>query len=300
MNKKDILTLSTYRGNTTICNHIFLVQAGITPQEAENKLLKAVLEFLSTDKGTEEVRQTCQDFNWGDALNTVPDEFYRKQGIDVMDGTPASITGNETHVGVDHDEVLLHPGYPTIVKELDTLHIVKLFANHEDGTYGDIYSQKWDYLENYEEDELMIGYGVCDPVTGFLLDESADFYETLEEAEAFARSMGAKPVVNIFEMEGAQLFDHVFPEEPVNVLLTGDGEDEEYEDLYQPQTLYCIEDVDGVTNFEVTSEGVDGWYETLIATFEKDGHVFEIKEKKHTSPKVGDRELLHDTMKVIR
>ncbi|AJD93714.1 hypothetical protein JMA_43970 (plasmid) [Jeotgalibacillus malaysiensis] len=209
MKAKDILTFSTYRGNTTVSNCIFLVQAGTTSQEAENKLRKAVLEFLSTDKGTEEVRQTCQDFNWGDALNTVPDEFYRKQGVDVLDGTPALITGNETNVDVNHDEVLLHPGYPTIVKELDTLNIVKLYASHEDGTYGDIYSQKWDYLENYDEDELMVGYGVSDPLTGFLVDESADFYETLEEAEAFALSMGAKPVINVFEGEGIEsTFSH--------------------------------------------------------------------------------------------
>lgn len=300
MKAKDILTLSTYRDGNTIGHHIFLVPAGMTTTEAETKIRTAILDYLSTDEGAGQVQLTCQDFNWGDAFNDVPDAFYQKHGIGVLDGTPASITGNHTSIEVIHDEVLLKPGHPTLVKEFDTLHITKLFANREDGTYGDIYSQKWDYLENYEEDEMMVGYGVYDPKTGFIVDEAADFYETLEEAEAFALSMGAKPVVNIFELEGAELFDHVFPAEPVNVVVSDDDDDFEAEDLYQPETLYCIEDIEGVTNFEVTSEGVDGWYETCVATFEKDGNVFEIKEKTHTSPKVGDSELLYDTMKAIR
>ena len=47
----------------------------------EDALREAVKEFLGTDQGIEAVKETMGDFNWGDAINMVPDEIWNKHGI---------------------------------------------------------------------------------------------------------------------------------------------------------------------------------------------------------------------------
>lgn len=70
----------------------------VNPEQA---LRNAVAEFLSTDAGKREVEQTCYDFNWGDAIMTVPDEIWRKHGLSLFKG---SVITRDIHV--DQDEVL--------------------------------------------------------------------------------------------------------------------------------------------------------------------------------------------------
>lgn len=47
----------------------------------EAALRDAVNEFLGTEEGIEAVKETMGGFNWGDAINMVPDEIWNKHGI---------------------------------------------------------------------------------------------------------------------------------------------------------------------------------------------------------------------------
>lgn len=62
------------------------------------------------------------------------------------------------------------------------LRIIQLFANEDNGIYGDIYSTVEEVLEEHPGATVLQGYGILDTETGFVVDESEDFYAT--EAEA--------------------------------------------------------------------------------------------------------------------
>lgn len=62
------------------------------------------------------------------------------------------------------------------------LRIIPLFANEDNGIYGDIYSTVEEVLEEHPGATVLQGYGILDEETGFVVDESEDFYAT--EAEA--------------------------------------------------------------------------------------------------------------------
>lgn len=62
------------------------------------------------------------------------------------------------------------------------LRVIELFANEENGIYGDIESTPEAVLEAHPGATVLKGYGILDEGTGFLVDESEDFYGT--EAEA--------------------------------------------------------------------------------------------------------------------
>ncbi len=66
------------------------------------------------------------------------------------------------------------------------LKIVSLFANkNEDGIYGDIYTSLEDCRNDHPNDEALVGFGVVDEDSGYLVDESDDFYPTEAEAQQF-------------------------------------------------------------------------------------------------------------------
>lgn len=62
------------------------------------------------------------------------------------------------------------------------LRIISLFANEDNGIYGDIYNTVEEVLEEHPGAVVLHGYGILDTETGFVVDESEDFYAT--EAEA--------------------------------------------------------------------------------------------------------------------
>lgn len=60
--------------------------------------------------------------------------------------------------------------------------IIPLFANEDNGIYGDIFNTEQEVLEAHPGVTVLNGFGILDTETGFLVDESEDFYAT--EAEA--------------------------------------------------------------------------------------------------------------------
>jgi len=79
------------------------------------------------------------------------------------------------------------------------LKIVQLFANkNTDDIYGDIYTSPKQCIADHPDDEVLVGYGVMDTMTEFLVDTSADFYRTEADAEAFIDAADdADPIVTV-------------------------------------------------------------------------------------------------------
>jgi hypothetical protein len=73
------------------------------------------------------------------------------------------------------------------------LKVVDYFANKENGSYGDIYSDVADLRKDHPKAEIIAGYGVLDTKTGFSPIESADWYWTREEAQAFIDAADDEP-----------------------------------------------------------------------------------------------------------
>ena len=56
-----------------------------------------------------------------------------------------------------------------------------------------------------------------------------------------------------------------------------------------------LEFMDGVTDIEQNSLGVDGWYETILHSFRYEGKLYSVEERSHVSDNVCDSKLLMDT-----
>lgn len=81
-----------------------------------------------------------------------------------------------------------------IVKEIGKYQIIKLFANtmytnddKENGVsyYGDIYTSKEEVLLNHPNSKVMSGYGIIDMETGFIPDDTPDWFNSVDEATSF-------------------------------------------------------------------------------------------------------------------
>ena len=83
----------------------FAVSDGVEDPEAA--LRAAVQDFI--DSGTEEsedaLKHACGDFNWGDAMNCIPDKYFVNRGLTPMQ------TNQAVTVAVNHDEVLDNTGF---------------------------------------------------------------------------------------------------------------------------------------------------------------------------------------------
>ena len=67
----------------------------------------AVAEFLTTEDGEESIEDTMGDFNWGDAMEYVPDDIWSKHGLRIKYANePYLISGSVLEVTVDQDERL--------------------------------------------------------------------------------------------------------------------------------------------------------------------------------------------------
>lgn len=74
----------------------FIVEDEVkNPEEA---LRNAVKDYLATEEGKEAIKETCEDFNWGDVFTYIPEEFLEKYGIHYSWASETSI--------VNQDEVL--------------------------------------------------------------------------------------------------------------------------------------------------------------------------------------------------
>jgi hypothetical protein len=70
----------------------------------EASLREAVKEFLGTEEGIEAVKQTMADFNWGDAIQMVPDEIWNKHGIYRANSVVEDIVVNQDETLCTGDE----------------------------------------------------------------------------------------------------------------------------------------------------------------------------------------------------
>ena len=64
----------------------------------EETLRQIVKDYLATEDGKEAIKETCNDFNWGDVFTYIPDEFFEKYGMNRSWASDSMI--------VDQDEVL--------------------------------------------------------------------------------------------------------------------------------------------------------------------------------------------------
>lgn len=63
------------------------------------------------------------------------------------------------------------------------LRIIPLYANEDNGIYGDIFNTAEEVLEAHPGATVLTGFGILDTETGFVVDESEDFYVTEAEAQ---------------------------------------------------------------------------------------------------------------------
>lgn len=70
-----------------------------------------------------------------------------------------------------------------IVKEIKSLGVAKVYANEDNGCYGDIFNTKQEVLECHPGAKVLEGYVVIDINSGYCPNESKDWHDTLEEAE---------------------------------------------------------------------------------------------------------------------
>lgn len=110
----------------------------------------AVEEYLWTEEANKMLTYTAGDYNWGDALSSVPDEVFAKHGISVRDETKTySISGEVFDVTVNQDEVLSrdYHSWPESV-----LHEILADSNHQ--SLNSVRAAIWSGdIELYEDSE---------------------------------------------------------------------------------------------------------------------------------------------------
>lgn len=84
----------------------FIAQDNVNnPEEA---MRKAIYDFLFTPEGKKMIVYSSGDYNWGDAVMSVTDEFWNKHGIQMKyDNQEYSVSGNTVEITVNQDEVLI-------------------------------------------------------------------------------------------------------------------------------------------------------------------------------------------------
>lgn len=112
MDTYQVVTLVRIRRDgieTEIWNDSFRVKTDkpLDDQTLLNKLRFCVKRYLQTDDGYEAIESTCNDFNWGDAIQEIPNEFWSQFGIHIvtLNDAPFHCCGG-TAILVNQDEVL--------------------------------------------------------------------------------------------------------------------------------------------------------------------------------------------------
>ena len=93
-----IITLDKIKGEENMVVSYRIREDVTSPEEA---LRAAVQDFINS--GTQESIKALEYaggcFNWGDAMSSIPNEYFIKRGL-----TP--IEGDSIDISVDHDEIL--------------------------------------------------------------------------------------------------------------------------------------------------------------------------------------------------
>lgn len=66
----------------------------------EQSMRAAVKEYLKTEEGKKAIKDTCNDFNWGDAVLYVPDKIWNKYGLYPLN------RNKSIDIKVNQDEIL--------------------------------------------------------------------------------------------------------------------------------------------------------------------------------------------------
>lgn len=76
-------------------------------QDPKKALRDAVLGYLSTPDGEQAYEQSCEDFNWGDAIMEIPSEYWMQHDIKPVNTVflpEAGVSYSFASVLVDQDE----------------------------------------------------------------------------------------------------------------------------------------------------------------------------------------------------
>ena len=77
----------------------------------EQTLRDAIRAYLLTEEGKASIKESSEDFNWGDAVLYVPDEFWNKHGIKEISEGESVILSHPIIINVDQDEILIPAEY---------------------------------------------------------------------------------------------------------------------------------------------------------------------------------------------
>lgn len=86
----------------------FLVENAENPEE---NFRAAIREYLLTDVGTESIKATSEDFNWGDSVLYVPDHIWNKHGIREIEDGEKIVFSHPFVIEVNQDEILIPEEY---------------------------------------------------------------------------------------------------------------------------------------------------------------------------------------------
>lgn len=115
-------------------DHFIVAENVVAENEApvssiEKAFRLAVEEYLWTEEANKMLTYTAGDYNWGDAMSSVPDEVFAKHGISVREADKTySISGDVFEITVNQDEVLSreYHSWPESV-----LHEILADSNHQ-------------------------------------------------------------------------------------------------------------------------------------------------------------------------
>ena len=93
---KTVVIIRERKSENQVFENTFYVEDHV--EHPERAFRSAIEAYLKTPEGKQEIVKACSDYNWDDAMATVPEEFLNQYGI---------YTGKDvTYLCVDQDEVL--------------------------------------------------------------------------------------------------------------------------------------------------------------------------------------------------
>lgn len=93
---KTVILVRERASENEVFENVFLVEDHI--KDPEQAFRSAIETYLKTPEGKQAIENACSDYNWGDAIATVPEEILNQHGI--YEGTEA------TFIYVNQDERL--------------------------------------------------------------------------------------------------------------------------------------------------------------------------------------------------
>lgn len=87
---------------------LFIISNSANPEQSFRDAIK---DYLLTEEGIKLIKQTSEDFNWGDAIMYIPERVWNKFGIkSISEGENTAISNPITLI-VEQDEVLIPEEY---------------------------------------------------------------------------------------------------------------------------------------------------------------------------------------------